>query len=86
MRGGAAEEENAGEGGGEGEGAAAAQRGCFDEKAAEEAAGDAQSGDDQRVAVGRVGASVAVDGAARGEEVGEEGVVEGVAEADGGPD
>ena len=82
MGSGVAEEEYAGEGGGEREGAAPAPRGCFHEDAAEEAAWDPQGGDDQRVAVGQVRAPVAVDGAAGGEEVGEEGVVEGVAEAD----
>jgi hypothetical protein len=80
-----AEEKYAREDRGEGEGAAAAEGGRFDQKAAEQAAGDAQRGDDEGVAVGYVCASVAVDGAAGGEEVGEEGVVEGVAEADGGP-
>lgn len=67
-------EEDAGEDGGERECAAAAEARDFDEEAAEEGAGDAEDGDDERVAVGEVGGAVAEVGAARGLDVGEEGL------------
>lgn len=56
------------------------------EDAADEGAGDAEDGDDERVAVGDVGGAVAEGGAADGLDVGEEGVVEREPEADESPD
>lgn len=56
------------------------------EDAADKGAGDAEDGDDERVAVGDVGGAVAEGGAADGLDVGEESVVEGEAKADEGPD
>lgn len=56
------------------------------QRTAQQRARDAQHSDDERVAVGQVGAAVAEVRAACGLDVGEEGVVEWVAEADEAPD
>ena len=80
------EQEDPRERGGEGQGALAAEAGHFHQEAAEEGAGDAEDGNDEAVAVGDVGRSVAEVGAPALLDVGQEGVVERETEADEGPD